>query len=455
MPIPYPDWLPLAQKSKTPSTDTGFRTDQPTVGAPIFQKLTDDLKTSFSLTWIFTRDQHRAFMQWMRSPNYLDNGNQWFTMPVGTGTGDTGVEVQELHFLAWPTWSQSGSVFTWSGDVISRKLVNSDDEFDDIIVELPPPWDSWLDIVVTGYPDNRDPESLPKIPMAWFNYRDKSLGYGLQLTRASAATYIDNGVLKSAAANAPRYENNGLLIEVVSTNLTSLSEGWPASAGAKGSNAWVHSPPDSSGWITVTGGTDTGSGEGSYRNFLSGTAAQNKTATLSIDVKKVAGYNFMIRAYVGGAGSDGLGVAGAEFADGKTLPTGSIWKIQDNGTWLRISLTRKFGDGTSIFRLYPFGSQINASGALTYRRVQVEALPLATSHIKTSGVAATRQPDQLSLIESGAKNLYREYIPLGTPSLIKELIPYTGELVPLNSHLRILKVWDRELTDAEKAAFDF
>ncbi|STR94771.1 Uncharacterised protein [Hafnia alvei] len=55
MTIPYPDWLPLAQKSdKSPATDTGFRTDQPLVGAPIFQKLTDDLKTSFSLKWIFT-----------------------------------------------------------------------------------------------------------------------------------------------------------------------------------------------------------------------------------------------------------------------------------------------------------------------------------------------------------------------------------------------------------------
>lgn len=113
---------------------------------------------------IFTRDQHRAFMQWLRSPNYLDNCNQWFTMRLGTGTGDTGLEVQELHFLSWPTWSQSGSIFTWSGDVVARELVNSDDEFDDIIVELPPPWGSWLDIIVTGYPDGRDPESLPRVP---------------------------------------------------------------------------------------------------------------------------------------------------------------------------------------------------------------------------------------------------------------------------------------------------
>lgn len=163
MAIPYPDWLPLAQKGKTPTTDTGFRVDNPQVGAPIFQKLTDDLKTSFSLTWILTKDQHRAFYQWLRSPAYLDNANQWFTMPLGTGTGDTGVETQELHFLSFPSWSQSGAVFTWSGDVICRKIISDDDQYADIIVELPPPWGNWLDVVVTGYDDGRDPESIPRV----------------------------------------------------------------------------------------------------------------------------------------------------------------------------------------------------------------------------------------------------------------------------------------------------
>ncbi|MGU3413783.1 hypothetical protein ACLBW0_21680 [Enterobacteriaceae bacterium C34A] len=165
MPIPYPDWLPLAQKSKTPTTDTGFRTDQPLVGAPIFQKLTDDLKTGFSLTWIFTLAEHRAFLQWIRSPNYLDNCNSWFTMKVGIGSGPSGnAEEQTLHFTKYPTWSQSGSVFTWTGDVVTRKLLNSDDDYDDIVIELPPPWASYLDIIVTGYPDDRDPESIPRVP---------------------------------------------------------------------------------------------------------------------------------------------------------------------------------------------------------------------------------------------------------------------------------------------------
>lgn len=158
MAIHYPDWLPIAQKAnKNATTDTGFRSDQPTVGAPIFQRLTDDLKTTFSLTWLFkSRAEHRAFMQWLRSPNYLDNCNQWFIMGISTGAGDTGVEPQELHFTAYPTWNQSGNTYTWTGNVICRQLQNSDDDYDDVVVELPPTWASWLDIVVT--------ETLPKVP---------------------------------------------------------------------------------------------------------------------------------------------------------------------------------------------------------------------------------------------------------------------------------------------------
>ena len=79
--------------------------------------------------------------------------------------GGSGVQQQELHFTQMPVQTNiTNGVVTWTGTVIANHLYNSDDEFDDIIVELPPPWDSWLDIVVTGYPDGRDPESLPRVP---------------------------------------------------------------------------------------------------------------------------------------------------------------------------------------------------------------------------------------------------------------------------------------------------
>ncbi|EMI8352402.1 TPA: hypothetical protein N2299_002122 [Enterobacter hormaechei] len=67
-----------------------------------------------------------------------------------------------MPIIDYPDWLPLAQ--TWTGTVIANHLYNADDEFDDIIVELPPPWDSWLDIVVTGYPDGRDPESLPRVP---------------------------------------------------------------------------------------------------------------------------------------------------------------------------------------------------------------------------------------------------------------------------------------------------
>lgn len=101
-----------------------------------------------------TLEQDRAFNQWLRSPNYLNNGANWFRMPINLG--GSGLQVQTLHFIEYPKHSLNGGVATWTGSVISNGLANSDDDYDDIIVELPPVWSSWLDVIVT--------ETLPKVP---------------------------------------------------------------------------------------------------------------------------------------------------------------------------------------------------------------------------------------------------------------------------------------------------
>ena len=147
--IDYPSWFPLPQKAdKNMTPDTGFRTDQPQVGAPIFQKLTDDLKVTWSLKWIFTLDQERAFQQWLRSANYLDNCNRWFRMRVNLG--GSGLQMQELHFTAYPVQTSiNGNVVTWTGTVIATKLNNDDDQYGDWIVEIPPQNWGLLDIAVT------------------------------------------------------------------------------------------------------------------------------------------------------------------------------------------------------------------------------------------------------------------------------------------------------------------
>ena len=263
---------------------------------------------------------------------------------------------------------------------------------------------------------------------------------GISFARAGVGTYIENGVLKTAAAGVPRYEDIGLLIEDTSSNRTSPSERWVASAGATGANTYSHSAQDNAGWITVSGGTDTGRTEGSFTDFVSGAPVRNSTATFSLDVKKVPGYKFRVRAYVGGAGSDGSGNTDSSFADGQTPNLGVGTTAIDNGTWFRIFVTRKFGDGTSIFRLYPFGSETTASGALTYRRVQVEIASVPSSYIKTPPGSTPRTPDVLTLTSSGVpKRVYREYTPLGSTTPVTETVPYAGVLCP-PGNVRVIKV---------------
>lgn len=154
--VPYPSWLPLAQRaSKNMTTQTPFRSDQPAVGAPIFQKLTTDVAVTWSLTWVFTMEQERAFMQWLRSPKYLNKCNEWFTMDVDLG--GSGRQNQTLHFTDYPVQTSiNGGVVTWTGNVITKTLNNSDDDYDDIIVEYPPNQRLWLDEIV-----NRDWPEYP------------------------------------------------------------------------------------------------------------------------------------------------------------------------------------------------------------------------------------------------------------------------------------------------------
>ena len=151
MAIPYPSWLPLAQRaSKNMTQQTPFRKDQPAVGAPIFQKLTTDIAPTWSLTWKFTLLQERVFIQWLRSPSYLNKCNEWFTMMVDLG--GSGLQLQTLHFTDYPVQASiDGGVVTWRADVIAKELNNTMDDYDDVLVELDPRWFGWLDEVI-----NRD-----------------------------------------------------------------------------------------------------------------------------------------------------------------------------------------------------------------------------------------------------------------------------------------------------------
>lgn len=75
---------------------------------------------------------------------------------------------QELHFVNYPVQTSiNSSVVTWTGSVICRKLFNEDDEFGDLIVEIPPRDWGLLDIVVTEQlPRCKGENEVKRVPSA-------------------------------------------------------------------------------------------------------------------------------------------------------------------------------------------------------------------------------------------------------------------------------------------------
>lgn len=392
-----------------------------------------------SVTLITSALGRQAFLSFLEK---VDGGASSFWMAHDFGMGIEDYQVTITSTIAEST--EDGINWTITFTATAEKSPFQDLENQCLINNLPDLYGCYGDclggflkaygIYATTFPRVWEPNVI-----ASFDFNSRQFN-GISFSRASTGTYIYGGVLKTAAINAPRYEDIGLLIEDTSSNITSPSEGWVATSGATGANAYSHTAPDSAGWITVSGGTDTGRVEGSYRDFATGTAVRNKTATFSLDVKKIAGYKFRIVAYKGGTGGDSLGTTVGDFVDGQAFPSASVWAIQDMGSWLRIELRRGFGSGTSIFRLYPFGNTITAAGVLTYRRCQVELQAIASSYIKTPPANTPRAADILTLTTSGTpKRVYREYTPLGSTTPITETVPYTGVLCP-PGNVRVIKV---------------
>ncbi|WP_421167989.1 phage head spike fiber domain-containing protein [Aeromonas dhakensis] len=214
----------------------------------------------------------------------------------------------------------------------------------------------------------------------------------VNFSRNSTATYIGkDGLLKTAAANEPRFEKDGLLVEGQSTNLliwsddmskliqvnTSVSEGVITGAGAAG----VQTRIEYGGVIPV--------GVSGY------------TITVEYDPSQSMG---ICQLRVGGDESgwvEGSTPVTLEDSSRKMVRT-----ITPDG-WVRVSVTSKVASSSSAIRIN-FAAKGAASAAVStvgltakVRRVQVEALPFASSYIPTNGAAVTRAKDILYLAPSG------------------------------------------------------
>ena len=285
--------------------------------------------------------------------------------------------------------------------------------------------------------------------------------FGLRLERSSEATYIKDGLLKYAGINIPRFENDGLLLEPGTANLLRYSSDlnnsqWPVIRSSKsagypspdGGSSAIHFSADSTlnthyigqGFSKDNDTTYTLSiflkaSEQSRVAFQAGGFAQQiggQTARVYLDSGEIIGPVDQSRVSIVNVGN-GFFRASTVIMTNSTPGniTPQVFSVDQS----KFSTTHS-GDGVSGFLMWG---------------CQIEVGSTATSFIPTSGDIKSRSADVISVIKDSAKWIYREYVPLGLVSTVKELVEYDGTISPYG-HLQKLKVWDREPTSSERAA---
>lgn len=195
------------------------------------------------------------------------------------------------------------------------------------------------------------------------------------LGRSTTATYIGkNGLLKTAAANEPRFEKEGLLVEGQSTNLWSSQTAVDSLNAAPASTSLPDGTTGDIYKITPT--------LGMFAYVRKNFAAISGNHTLSCYAKLDDGSMAMPSLYCGSNGSY------------STKPTGVY---VGNGWWrMQAALLDPFGN--IGFGYHPAATETTPVWVCNF---QLEALPFASSYIPTAGAAVTRTKDLLYLAPSG------------------------------------------------------
>jgi phage gp46-like protein len=229
----------------------------------------------------------------------------------------------------------------------------------------------------------------------------------VDFTRSTTATYVDkdDGLIKTAAVDVPRFETNGLLIEGDSENLLLRSEEFDNAAwGDVGSNNTISDTdvaPDGTTTADKIGTNTTPSvAHGKFQSFtyLTGTAytlscyvKQGTYAFLCIDFNNTADKGAVFDLSDGSIGFTDVGV------------TASVDVLSNQ--WFRCKVTFTPGALAGFPEIYLSGSRTSnlrnftALGTenILYWGAQLEELEFASSYIPTTTVAVTRETDNVSI----------------------------------------------------------
>lgn len=244
---------------------------------------------------------------------------------------------------------------------------------------------------------------------------------GGTFARSTTATYFDSaGVLRSAAANTPRFDYDytthaakGILIEGNRTNSIRRSEVTGVVAGIPGTppNGWAYSNSPGITREVVGGGTINGMTYVDVHFY--GTATGTSDCVLDPEVSNfitaAAGQTWTFSVYIGLVGGSWPATRNVEISvrerdSGGTLlaTTGYDFRAAvPNSTLRRLSVTRTLNDAASAYvspaiRMTPHvGTSVDYT--LRVAAPQMEQGTFATSYIPTAGAGASRGADSLSL----------------------------------------------------------
>lgn len=242
-------------------------------------------------------------------------------------------------------------------------------------------------------------DSAVPFPDVWIPFNDSLrmfAGYGREVKvgddvvarmvnfeRSTIATYTDkSGVLRTAAINEPRFEKQGLLIEGQSTNLIPWSSPTSVQAGLTSVGRAVASYASSGGVIfTASDTTSPQWGQVQATGLSSQPLGVLYSGSAWLSASKAGEYK--------------LDLTSRPFAGGAESAMGASSSVYLDETPRRFAISRPTVGGEGQISLRVTWSSTGALGeSVTMNRVQIEALPFASSYIPTAGASVTRSADK-------------------------------------------------------------